>query len=172
MYLDLNFTAELLMIFSFMKFSNFDNPAFEYIREKTLRLLLAIKVSALSPSQIFGLSSSSILINFIDKLMIILLFIWFIVLIAILNNILKNKTNKFANFIKKKDIDIRYEGISRFCVEIFMGLSFVVFVNLIYGNLKDIFGIISYVSAGLFIVPIFWIILYCFIYPTVYWRFW
>ena len=170
MYLDLHFTPELLTVFSYMKFSNFDNPVFEYIREKTYTILESIKIVSFSPSKVFGLSSSSILINFMDKLMIISLFVSFIALIAILSNWLKDKNNKFANFIKKKDIEIRYEGISRFCVEIIMGLSFVVFVNLTYGETNDTFGIVSYSLAGLFLVLAFCVILYWFIYPTVYYS--
>ena len=37
-YFNLYYTPELLTVFSYMKFSNFDNPIFEYIRSKTFML--------------------------------------------------------------------------------------------------------------------------------------
>ena len=71
-YIRLYYTPELLIVFSYMKFSNFDNPIFEYIRNKTYSLLTKFKISSLSSDQLFGLSSSSIVINFMDKILIIL----------------------------------------------------------------------------------------------------
>ena len=59
--LDLNFTPELLTVFEFMKYSNFDNPIFEFIRSKSKILMSFINISVPSTFESIGYSSISIL---------------------------------------------------------------------------------------------------------------
>ena len=169
-YIRLYYTPELLIVFSYMKFSNFDNPIFEYIRNKTYSLLTKFKISSLSSDQLFGLSSSSIVINFMDKILIILWTIFLIIWILLLKYFWRNKSNKVANFIRKKEIELRYEGLSRFYFEIVLNLSFLAFYNMTYGSLNNLFDVVSYICAGLFLIFVFYTIIYSFAYPTYYYE--
>ena len=167
-YLNLYYTPELLAVFSYMKFSNFDNPIFDYIKEKTSTIFSLLDISVFSSNDLFGLSSTSIIINFMDKLMIISLVGILVLSLLLLSYFWRNKDNKVANFIKRKDIEIRYEGLSRFFFEIVLSLSFVSFINLIYGNWRNPFNIISYAFATIFILCCFYMILYWFLYSSIY----
>ena len=169
-YLNLYYTPELLAVFSYMKFANFDNPIFEYIREKTYNLVNSLKIPIPSNSQLFGLSSTSVIINFMDKIMVIILIGLIIVSLFALSYFLKNRDSKVANFIKRKDLEIRYEGVTRFYIEIALGLSFVTFVNIIFGEASDPFSIVSYAFASLFLISSFYVILYWFLYPKIYYT--
>ena len=169
-YLNLYYTPELLTVFSYMKFSNFDNPIFEYIRSKTFMLFSVLKVPILSTNQVFGLSSVSIIINFIDKIIAISLLISLVLLLALLSYWLKDKNGKIAKFIKNKEIELRYEGLTRFFAEIVLGLSFLIFINMVYGNTSDLFGIASYVLSSLFLVSAFYMIMYWFLYPNIHYE--
>ena len=72
----------------------------------------------------------------------------------------RKKTGKFANFIRNKEISLRYEGMSRFFVEIILQFSVVNFINLIYGDFSNIFNIISYVISIIFTFGIFFMLGY------------
>ena len=169
-YLNLYYTPELLVVFFYMKFANFDNPLFDYIREKTYNLVNSLKISIPSDSQLFGLSSTSVIINFMDKIIVIILIGYLIVSLFALSYFLKNRDNKVANFIKRKDMETRYEGVSRFYIEIALDLFFVTFVNIIFGVSNDPFSILSCAFASLFLISSFYVILYWFLYPKIYYS--
>ena len=118
----------------------------------------------------FGLSFSNIIMNFSDKLLILLASVLFVVILSLLNFLLKNKVNKFAIFIKNKDLDIRYEGISRFIIEMSLNLTFVSIVNIIYGDYNSFFDIVSYVIACVLLSFMFCMLIYWFLYPFVYYS--
>ena len=67
--LNLYYTPELGDMFSYMKYSNFDNPAFEYIKSKFQYLTNFVKISIPSSFASLRFPSVSIVINFFDKLM-------------------------------------------------------------------------------------------------------
>ena len=168
--LDLRFTPELLATFTYMKYSNFDNPAFEFIRNKWMAVFSFVQSALPSGFGNLGYSSISIIVNFLDKLIMIILFASLVLLIMLIYIWLKKKSNRFANFIKRKDIEFRYEGLSRFIMEILLNLSVVNWINLIYGNFGDLFNIISYSISILLTIWIFYMISYCFIYPRIYYS--
>ena len=72
--LNLYYTPELLAMFSYMKFSNFDNPASEYIKSKLQSLANFVNSAIPSSFASLGFPSVSIVINFIDKLTMLILF--------------------------------------------------------------------------------------------------
>ena len=168
--LDLNYTPELLATFSYMKYSNFDNPVFEFIRSKAMNAFSFIQATIPSGFGNLGYSSVSIIINFFDKLIIIIFFALLVIIIFLIFIWLRNKSNKFANFIKRKDIDLRYEGLSRFFMELLLSLSVFNFINLIYGNFGNIFDIISYSISILLTLGTFLMVGYCFAYPAIYYS--
>ena len=74
--LDLNFTPELKEVFSYMKYSNFDNPVFEYMRD--LSSTYANTDYSFYTSDLLdrlNYSSFNIIINFIDKIVFVIIFI-------------------------------------------------------------------------------------------------
>ena len=90
----------------------------------------------------------------------IFLMILFLVVIFLLSIYVRNKTNKFANFIKKKDVQIRYEGICRFFVELILIITIGNLINIVYGDFSNVFSKISYAISVIFIVLTFCFILY------------
>ena len=168
--LDLNYTPELLATFSYMKYSNFDNPVFEFVRDKTMSAFSFVQASLPSGFGNLGYSSVSVIINFLDKLIMILLIASFATIIYLIFLWWKERSNKFANFIKRKDIDLRYEGLSRFFMELLLNLSVVNFINLLYGSYGGIFGSISYSVSILLTLGIFFMIIYCYFYPAIHYE--
>ena len=159
-WMNLYFTPEVLVMFTVMKFSNFDNPLFEYIRNKVFLLFSILSFPEPPSYQKFGLIFSNILINFWDKIILMLLFLLSVILVALLSYRLRKKENRFANYIRNKDLDFRYEGISRFFIEMILKLSFVSLVNVIFGDQNNIFDIVSYIIACLFLLLILSMIFY------------
>ena len=168
--MDLNYSPELLSTFSSMKYSNFDNPVFEFIRDKTMSTFSFVQVSLPSGFGYLGYSSVSVIINFFGKLIIICSIALFTTIIFLLFLRWKNKSSKFANFIKKKDIDLRYEGLSRFFMELFLNLWVVCIINLLYGNFRAIFSAISYYISILLTLGAFFMIVYWLAYPAIYYS--
>ena len=168
--LDLNYTPELLATFSYMKYSNFDNPVFEFIRDKLSSAFSFVQASLPSGFSSLGYSSVSVIINFFDKLIVICLMALFTTIIFLIFLKLKNKSNKFANFIKRKDIKLRYEGLSRFFMELFLNLSVVSIINLLYGNFRTIFSAISFSISIHLTLTTFYMIGYCLAYPVIYYS--
>ena len=168
--LNLYFSPELSTMFYYMRYSNFDNPAFEWIQSKLTYLFRTIFSSFYSEFEGFGYHTSSVLINFISKMILVSLFLALFGLVLIGYLLTRKKTGKFANFIRNKEISLRYEGMSRFFVEITLQFSVVNFINLIYGDFSNIFNIISYVISIIFTFGIFFMLGYLFIYPIVYYQ--
>ena len=168
--MNLYFSPELLTTFYYMRYSNFDNPAFEWIQSKLSSLISSMAGAFPSGYGGFGYSTSSVLINFMSKLIMIVLFLSFVALIVVIYLCIQKKTSKFANFIKRKDINLRYEGLSRFFIEIILQISVFCFINLIYGSFNDIFDILSYSVSITLMLCIFYMLGYWFIYPVVYYS--
>ena len=164
------YTPELLSTFSYMKCSNFDNPIFEFIRDKAFGVFNFIKYSIPSEFGSLGYSSISVIVNFMDKLIMILLFLLVVFVIYIIYKLLNNRSNKFVNFIKRKDIELRYEGLTRFFMEILLNMFIVNLINMSYGKFKDSFDIISYTVSIILTLVIFYMVIYCFAYPAVYYS--
>ena len=95
----------------------------------------------------------------IDRIFIMLLYCW-----------IKRKSNKCVGFIRQKEIDLRYEGISRFFMENLISLSVVIWINLTYTDFIDIFDYISYSVAITLMICVFLVCGYCFIYPVIYYS--
>ena len=167
--LDLYYTPELQTVFSYMKYSNFDNPWFEFIRSKTFKLM-NINYTLPPGFGSLGYSSVSVIINYIDKLIMIVLFILFVLVVYIIFRKLKESKNKLGEFIKRKDIELRYEGLSRFFMEILLNMSVVILINFAYGNYKDPFDIVSCIVSIILTLVIVYLLLYCLFYPIIYYT--
>ena len=87
--LNLYYSSELLSAFSYMSYSNFDNPAFDYIRKIASKMTDFIHTSIPSGFENLGFSSASVVINFLDKLIMILLFAWLVLWVSLLYCCLK-----------------------------------------------------------------------------------
>ena len=109
-----------------------------------------------------------VFINFLDKFIIIFLFTSFVSFIWLLSYLLRKKSNRFANYIKRNDISLRYQGVSRFSVEIILNLSVVCMINFSYGSFKDLFNSFSIIIAIIMILKVMYFISYCLIYSQFY----
>jgi hypothetical protein len=123
--LNLYFTPELKKVFEYMKYSDFDNPITEYLSKLILSDVFTIKSPVSSQFEDMGFISTNFIGNMASKLPIIALMIWMGVLFCILYWCVKSKTNWFAKIVKKIDLTLRYEGITRFFVELSLNIQIV-----------------------------------------------
>ena len=158
--LNLYYSADLLTMYSFMKYSNFDNPASDYLSSKTTVVFKFIQNPVSDSFSNLGFESTEIISNCLDKLFMILQMLVILAGLFVLYILVRNKTNKFANFIKQKDINLRYEGITRFFVELILVISVANFINLVNGNFGNVFEIISYLFSIILLIMTFALIIY------------
>ena len=111
-----------------------------------------------------------VIFNFLDKFIIIFWFILFVSTIWFLSHLLSKKSNRFAEYIKKKKISLRYEGISRFSAEIVLNLSVVCMIHFSYGNFRDLFNSFSYSIAIVMMSRVIYFNCYCLFYPILYYS--
>lgn len=162
--LSLHFTTDLKTVFSFMSYSNFSNPLTEYITEKVFISFNLINIAVTDQFDGIGLSSTNILVNAMDKIVMVFLLIVTAIILAILASLLKSKANWYAKLIKKVDKAIRYESLTRFIVELSLNLTVTALINITYGETSTMMGV-SYVIAILVLLTLLFMLFYAFIYP-------
>ena len=166
--LNLYFSTDLKTLFTFMRYSNFDNPITDYITGWVIGGINLIKVPMNSNFSDLGFGSANIIANsFLKVMMIFLLLLWGI-LLAIFFRFCKQSNSKFARFLRKIDLQIRYETMTRIFVEAMLNLSVSSLINICYGKKDDAQDIISYGVASLVMALVLLVIGYAFIYPFVY----
>ena len=148
-----------------MSYSNFENPATQYLSKFILKSLGAVTVSVNSELGQIGFESSNILINSLDKIILVLLLLTLTIIIALLYCWIKTKTNWFARLVIKLDKKLRYGSIVRFLVEMSMSLSVVALVNIFYGETTGTLSIVAYVVSILLIVVVLGVTIYAAVYP-------
>ena len=162
--LDLYFPQDLIYVFSLMKYSNFDNPLFSYIREELFIMPNFFSISSIPYFENIGYSYPQLMMNYIGNLILIALLLISVATIKLLKCILKDKDTKLAQFIKKKDIELWFQGLTRFFVEIVLNLAIVIFINLTYGVINDAFSIVSLIISIYLACYSFNILIYSFAY--------
>ena len=168
--LKLNFSSDLILIYSYMKYSNLDNPVSDFLSEKINSFMDFVQNPVSESFSNLGFKSTEIISNCLDKLFMLLFMLSLLLILFILYLLVRNKSNWFANFIKRKEIDFRYEGICKFFAELVLVISVANFINLIYGSLNDIVSIISFLLSAVLLFLTFLLILYFYLYPFVYYE--
>ena len=144
--LKLNFSSDLILMYSYMKYSNLDNPVSDFLSEKISSFVNLMKNPVSDNFNNLGFESTEVISNCLDKLFMILFMLSLLFILYILYLLVKNKSNWFANFIKRKEIDFRYEGISRFFVELILFISVANFINLTFGSFSDPISKFSFIK--------------------------
>ena len=168
--LNLYYSADLTAMYSYLKCANFDNPISDYINSKVTTYLDFVINPVNDKFNNLGFESTEIISNSFDKLFMILLMLLSLAGLYILRMLVRNKTNKFSNFIKQKDIDFRYEGITRFFVEFILVISISNFINLVYGGFGDVLELVSYMFSVVILTLTLLLIIYFYAYPTIYYE--
>ena len=168
--LNLCYSADLTEMYSYLKCANFENPISDYINSKVATYLKFVINPVNDKFSNLGFKSTEIISNSLDKLFMILIMLLWLAVLYILRMLVRNKTNKFANFIKQKDIDFRYEGITRFFAEFILVISISNFINLTYGGFGDVFESVSYVLSVVILTLTLSLIIYFYAYPTIYYE--
>ena len=168
--LNLYYSADLTEMYSYLKCANFDNPISDFIKSKFTTSLKFVINPVNDKFSNLGFKSTEIISNSLDKLFMILIMLLLLISLFILRMHVRNKTNKFANFIKQKDIDFRYEGITRFFVEFILVISIANFINLVYGGFEDVFASVSYVLSIVILTLTLLLIIYFYAYPIIYYE--
>ena len=168
--LDLYYSADLNAMYSYLKCANFDNPISDFIKSKFTTYLKFVINPVNDKFSNLGFKSTEIISNSLDKLFIILFMLLSLAGLYILRILVRDKINKFANFIKKKDIDFRYEGITRFFVEFILVISIANFINLVYGGFGDVFESVWYMLSVVILILTLLLIIYFYAYPIIYYE--
>jgi len=82
--LDINYSPDLLAIFGFMRYSNFDNPMTEYVNDILSDTLNFIKKPLSEEFGNLGFGSTNIILNSFDKLLVVILMVLFALFVACL----------------------------------------------------------------------------------------
>ena len=169
--LALSFSSDFDAVFSFMRLSNFDNPISDYIKQFIIDGLSMIQSAVSSEFSAVGFKSSDILMNSLDKLVYLLLLILLALLSLFLVYYYRESTSKVVSYIKKLDMKIRYEYMSRFYVEAMLNITISSLINIIYGQTDNVEQIIAFTIAWIIMTWVVLMQLYAFIYPSLLYEF-
>ena len=85
------YPSNLKAVFSYMSYSNFENPATQYLSEFILKSIGVVTISVNSELDQMGFKSSNILINSLDKIILVFLLLTFTIIVALLFRWIKTK---------------------------------------------------------------------------------
>jgi hypothetical protein len=136
--ISLSYSSDLEAVFDFMSYSNFENPFGEYLIDAGGKWF-TINGSPINDNFFdTGFHQTNIIVNSIDKLLIIMLMFGIVFTIFLLLKFFKNPEHKFTKFLIKQDIELRYSSILRFMYELVLYLSVACLVTIYYGNYGSI----------------------------------
>ena len=166
--LNLYFSTDLKSLLSYMRYSNFDNPATDYITEWIVGGISFAKIPISSNFSDLGFGSVNIIVNSFLKIITILWVFLVALVLGLIYRYYKNSDSRTAKFLRKIDIQIRYETMTRIFIEAMLNLSISSIINLSYGSYHNIQDLISFIVAGIVMVAILIVIVYAFLYPVIY----
>ncbi|CAI2386813.1 unnamed protein product [Moneuplotes crassus] len=161
--LRLHYPSNLKAVYSYMKYSNFDNPITQWLSEVSVGSINIISSPINEDFSSLGFGSSNIIVNSLDKIFMIFMMGIMILVVYLLFKCVKTKKNWIAKKIIKIDRSLRYESSSRFIIELSMNLTISISINIFYGRVDSIFEILSFVLA----VILFILLIIVFIYATI-----
>jgi cysteine-rich repeat protein len=164
--LSLFYPPHLKMAFSYMNYANFDNPLTSYMSDLLIRGIQIVSVPVSSQFETLGFRSTNILVNSLDKILLVILLFLLVVIIFLFFLKLKDKSDWFSRWVKKLDKSLRYESTSRFLVEMSLSLGVSWMINLMYGGTQKPIDWISYILAALIFIGILAILIYCIVFPV------
>ncbi|CAI2358753.1 unnamed protein product [Moneuplotes crassus] len=168
--LRLHYPSNLKEVYSYMKYSNFDNPITKKLSEISLSSFSFVSSPINEDFEDLGFGSSNIIVNSLDKIFLIFFLGLIIFLVYCLFLCLKRKKTWFAKKITKVDKSLRYESSTRFIVEISMNLSVSIMLNVFYGSKGGLFETLSLIFAILLFCLLTFVFLYATIWPLVYFK--
>lgn len=137
-----------------MNYANFDSPATKFLGELLVQSVKLVSTPVNSRFEHLGFRSTSIVVNSMDKVLMIFLLFLSTPAVFLLFLIMKAKSHWFARLIKRVDMSLRYEYTSRFIVEMSMSLGVSSFINIMYGQTENAIDWISIALALLIIIGI------------------
>ena len=168
--LDLNFPSDLNAVYDFLKYSNFDNPATDFIKQQSIVLIQFANSPVNTNFGSIGFGSTDILANCLSKLFIVALLISAAVLFGVIAYKWKDSNSRLIKFIKNQDKKLRYESISRFVLELTLNFAVASLINLIYWERSNAQDIIGMIVACLTLIGLLYFLIYLFIYPVMYFE--
>jgi hypothetical protein len=91
--LNLFYPAHLKLAFSYMNYANFDNPVTQFLGGLLVESINLVSVSVNAQFQSLGFGSTNILVNSMDKLLMILFLFLITLFIFLLFCIMKKQSN-------------------------------------------------------------------------------
>ena len=168
--LDLYFPSDLNSVYEFLKYSNFDNPATDYIKELSISLIQYANSPVNTSFSNFGFGSTDILANCLSKILLVMIILIITILLGVIAYKWKDRDSKIIKFIKKQDKKLRYESFSRFIIELVLNFSIASMINIVYGNKNGALNIIGLVVAWITLLGLFILLVYLFLYPFIYFE--
>jgi cysteine-rich repeat protein len=168
--LDLYYTADLISVYEIMGYSNFDNPATEYLTKHIISSINLVQSPVNTKFDQLGFSSTNIIANSADKILVVFLMIVFMLTLAVMVYWLRNKEYKVAKWIKKVELSFRYESVTRFFIELVLNIAVASLINITYGaNSSHFEDIVAYMLAWVLFLGILSLQAYTLAYPL--WHF-
>jgi cysteine-rich repeat protein len=166
--LNLYYSSDLKAIFGFMKYSNFENPLSKYMTKYITSFASFVQSPVSAQFGDLGFESTNIILNSFDKIILVGLLVTTAILLACLVRAFKKKKSCTGRLVKKMDLSIRYESMTRFFIEIMLVVSIAAFINLTFGSMANFEDILSYLLACFALFCILMLTLYAFGYPMVF----
>ena len=163
--LNLYYPSDLEMVYELMGYSNFDNPVTRYVGDLFISTISLVQSPVSNKFTQLGFTSTNILSNSLDKLLMVILMLGSAVTVFLLMYLCRKKDNKATRIIKRIDKSIRYESLSRFLVELVLNLSVACLINITYGIQGGVQGIVAYFVACIFFIGIIAMMCYSIYYP-------
>ncbi|CAI2359689.1 unnamed protein product [Moneuplotes crassus] len=168
--LRLHYPSNLKAVYSYMKYSNFDNPITKKLSEISLSSLSFVSSPINEDFEDLGFGSSNVIINSLDKIFLIFLLGLTVILVYLLFLCFEKKKSWIAKKIDKVDKSLRYESSTRFIVEISMNLCISIMINVFYGSTDTVFEVLSLVFAIVLFFLLVFVFLYATIWPMIYFK--
>ena len=168
--LRLYYSPNLQQVFKLLEYSNFDNPITNEISKYVFMSISITSYPLNSQFKDLGFVSSSLIMNSLDKLIMIFALAFLTVIVYIFYRYLKNKSNWFARLIKRMDKSLRYESTSRFIIEISMTLCISALINIFYGDLGGALNLVSMILSISILIIMAFMLFYTIYIPLVYFH--
>lgn len=145
--LHLHYSSDLKTVFGYMRYSNFENPLTDFVVDGIKKGFAFIESPVDAQFADLGFSSTNILLNSFDKLLLVFLLLSSGVGLAVLVYLCRKKDSKIVKLIRRVDKSVRYESLTRFFVELMLNITVASLINITYGMSHKVEEVISYSIA-------------------------
>ena len=162
--MNLYFPPHTLIIFSYLGYSNFQNPVMSFINQIMFGDSFYPNNPINNNFQELGFDSNNFVSNASDTIPAIILTIFGLLLVILLCLLMRNVNNCISRYFKKLEISMRYSSISRFGIELWLSITVISMIAVLNNDLQTLPDIVSFWMAWVALAVLTYLMIYMFIY--------